>query len=75
MLFLPHLVNSLARGTERSRRSHRVWPKKATFFALIISNQIFKHRSNFYTDTISNYSTFISYNTIIVNCKMNRYFE
>ena len=34
--------NSLAHGSECSRRWHGLWPKKATFLALIISDEIFK---------------------------------
>ena len=37
------LINPLAHESEYFRRSHGLWPKKATFLALIISDQIFKN--------------------------------
>ena len=68
--------NPLAHWSEYSRRSHGLWPEKATFLDLIISDKIFKkHRSNFNSDTTFKYWNLICYNTIIVKCKMNRYFE
>ena len=44
--------NPLAHGSEYSRRSHGLWPRMATFVALIISYLILKPRSNLYSHYI-----------------------